>query len=121
MRQFRQRSLDEAKRYLEEGLGMVFPTASAYRRKSESKSLAVEWSKHGVLTSAIAPRVFRTAPNVQVPDGTARGKEFLLRTPISRFSELEELVGAAVFLASDAASFVTGQILAVDGGFLLAA
>jgi NAD(P)-dependent dehydrogenase (short-subunit alcohol dehydrogenase family) len=83
-----------------------------------TKSLAVEWSKHGVLTNAIAPGVFRTALNAQLLDGTARGKEFLMRTPMGRFGELEELVGAAVFLASDAASFITGQILAVDGGFL---
>jgi NAD(P)-dependent dehydrogenase (short-subunit alcohol dehydrogenase family) len=51
-------------------------------------------------------------------DGTPRGREFLVRTPAARFGELEELVGAAVFLASDAASFVTGHLLAVDGGFL---
>jgi NAD(P)-dependent dehydrogenase (short-subunit alcohol dehydrogenase family) len=83
-----------------------------------TKSLAVEWSKNGVLTNAIAPGVFRTALNAQLLDGTARGKEFLMRTPMGRFGELQELVGAAVFLASDAASFITGQILAVDGGFL---
>jgi NAD(P)-dependent dehydrogenase (short-subunit alcohol dehydrogenase family) len=51
-------------------------------------------------------------------DGTPRGQEFLLRTPMRRFGKTEELVGAAVFLASDAASFVTGHLLAVDGGFL---
>ncbi len=83
-----------------------------------TKSLAVEWSKDGVLTNAIAPGVFRTALNAHLLDDSARGKELLLRTPMGRFGELEELVGAAVFLASDAASFITGQILAVDGGFL---
>ena len=93
-------------------------TASKAAVAALTKSLAVEWSKHGVLTNAIAPGVFRTALNAQLLDGTARGKEFLLRTPMGRFGELEELVGAAVFLASDAASFITGQILAVDGGFL---
>lgn len=93
-------------------------TASKAAVAALTKSLAVEWSKHGVLTNAIAPGVFRTALNAQLLDGTARGKEFLLRTPMGRFGELEELVGAAVFLASDAASFMTGQILAVDGGFL---
>jgi NAD(P)-dependent dehydrogenase (short-subunit alcohol dehydrogenase family) len=83
-----------------------------------TKSLAVEWSKHGVLTNAIAPGVFRTALNAQLLDDSPRGRELLLRTPMGRFGELEELVGAAVFLASDASSFITGQILTVDGGFL---
>jgi NAD(P)-dependent dehydrogenase (short-subunit alcohol dehydrogenase family) len=66
----------------------------------------------------IVPGVFRTDLNAALLDGTPRGQEFLLRTPMQRFGELEELVGAAVFLASDAASFVTGHLLAVDGGFL---
>jgi NAD(P)-dependent dehydrogenase (short-subunit alcohol dehydrogenase family) len=47
-----------------------------------------------------------------------RGQEFLTRTPMKRFGRVEELVGAAVYLASDAATFVTGQLLAVDGGLL---
>jgi NAD(P)-dependent dehydrogenase (short-subunit alcohol dehydrogenase family) len=64
------------------------------------------------------PGVFRTALNASLLDGTARGQEFLLRTPMARFGQLEELVGAAVFLASDAASFVTGQAIVVDGGIL---
>jgi NAD(P)-dependent dehydrogenase (short-subunit alcohol dehydrogenase family) len=56
--------------------------------------------------------------NAALLDGTARGQEFLLRTPMARFGQLEELVGSAVFLASDAASFVTGQAIVVDGGLL---
>lgn len=83
-----------------------------------TRSLAVEWSKDGVLTNAIAPGVFRTALNAELLNNTPRGTELLMRTPMARFGRLEELVGAAVFLASDSASFVTGQILAVDGGFL---
>jgi NAD(P)-dependent dehydrogenase (short-subunit alcohol dehydrogenase family) len=83
-----------------------------------TKSLAIEWASHGVCVNAIAPGVFRTEMNSALLDGTARGKEFLLRTPMRRFGNLEELVGAAVFLASESASFVTGHILAVDGGFL---
>ncbi len=85
---------------------------------SLTKSLAVEWASSGVCVNAIAPGVFRTELNSNLLDGTPRGQEFLLRTPMRRFGKLEELVGAAVFLASDAASFVTGHLLAVDGGFL---
>jgi NAD(P)-dependent dehydrogenase (short-subunit alcohol dehydrogenase family) len=68
--------------------------------------------------NAIAPGVFVTPLNRAVVEGTPRGQELLRRTPLRRFGRLEELVGPAVFLASDAASFVNGQILAVDGGFL---
>jgi len=85
---------------------------------SLTKSLAVEWAKHGVCVNAIAPGVFRTDLNAGLLDGTERGREFLLRTPMRRFGKVEELVGAAVFLASDAASYVSGQLLVVDGGFL---
>jgi len=85
---------------------------------SLTQTLAVEWAKHGVCVNAIAPGVFRTDLNQALLDGTPRGQEFLLRTPMGRFGNIEELVGAAIFLASDAASFVTGQVLAVDGGFL---
>ncbi len=85
---------------------------------SLTKSLAIEWAKHGVCVNAIAPGVFRTALNQKLLDETGRGKEFLLRTPMGRFGNVAELAGAAVFLSSDAASFVTGEILVVDGGFL---
>jgi NAD(P)-dependent dehydrogenase (short-subunit alcohol dehydrogenase family) len=80
--------------------------------------MAVEWAGHGVCVNAIMPGVFRTPMNEKLLDGTARGREFLMRTPAKRFGKREELVGAAIFLASDAASFVTGIILPVDGGFL---
>ena len=93
-------------------------SASKAAVASLTKSLAVEWAKHGVCVNAIAPGVFRTDLNSALLDGTARGKEFLLRTPMGRFGKTDELVGAAVFLASDSASFVNGHVLAVDGGFL---
>jgi NAD(P)-dependent dehydrogenase (short-subunit alcohol dehydrogenase family) len=85
---------------------------------SLTRSLAVEWSKKGVTVNAIAPGVFRTALNANMLDSTPRGQELLMRTPMGRFGKTEELVGAAIYLASDAASFVTGQSLVVDGGFL---
>jgi NAD(P)-dependent dehydrogenase (short-subunit alcohol dehydrogenase family) len=85
---------------------------------SLTKSLAIEWASHDVRVNAIAPGVFRTALNQTLLDKTERGREFLLRTPMKRFGDVEELAGAAIFLASDAASFVTGEILVVDGGFL---
>jgi NAD(P)-dependent dehydrogenase (short-subunit alcohol dehydrogenase family) len=93
-------------------------SASKAAVASLTKSLAVEWSRHGVMVNAIAPGVFRTALNQNLLDTTPRGQELLMRTPMGRFGKVEELAGAAVFLASDAASFVTGHMLVVDGGFL---
>src|SRR5207244_3929124 len=93
-------------------------SASKAAVASLTKSLAIEWAPQGVCVNAIAPGVFRTALNQKLLDETERGQEFLLRTPMKRFGKVEELAGAAVFLASDAASFVAGEILVVDGGFL---
>lgn len=93
-------------------------SASKAAVASLTKSLAVEWAKNGVNVNAIAPGVFRTALNQKLLDETPRGQEFLTRTPMGRFGNVEELAGAAVFLASEAASFVTGEIIVVDGGFL---
>jgi NAD(P)-dependent dehydrogenase (short-subunit alcohol dehydrogenase family) len=85
---------------------------------SLTKTLAIEWATSGVCVNALIPGVLRTDMNATLLDGTERGREFLLRTPMKRFGKLDELAGAAVFLASDAASFVTGHLLVVDGGIM---
>ena len=122
------------KHFIENGYGKIINIASlssfvslfevaAYSASkaavaSLTKSLAIEWAKHNVNVNAIAPGNFPTPLNRKLLNETDRGREFLTRTPMKRFGKVEELQGAAIFLASDAASYVTGEVLVVDGGFL---
>ena len=93
-------------------------SASKAAVASLTQSLAVEWAPHGICVNAIAPGVFPTELNRKLLTGTPRGDEWLMRTPMRRFGDVEELAGAAVYLASDAATYTTGSVLVVDGGLL---
>jgi NAD(P)-dependent dehydrogenase (short-subunit alcohol dehydrogenase family) len=83
-----------------------------------TKALAIEWGPRGVNVNAIAPGVFMTPLNQALLENTPRGHEYRMRTPLRRFGRVEELAGAAIFLSSEAASFVNGEVIVVDGGLL---
>jgi NAD(P)-dependent dehydrogenase (short-subunit alcohol dehydrogenase family) len=105
------------------GSFLAFHEVAAYSASksallSLTKSLACEWARDWICVNAIAPGVFPTELNRALIVGTPRGNEMLMRTPMGRFGKPEELIGAAVLLASDGASFLTGQCISVDGGYL---
>jgi NAD(P)-dependent dehydrogenase (short-subunit alcohol dehydrogenase family) len=93
-------------------------SASKTALLSLTRSLGCEWAREGIAVNAIIPGMFPTERNSAFLLGSPRGQELLMRTPMGRWGKAEELVGAAVLLASDGAAFITGQSIAVDGGFL---
>ena len=82
-----------------------------------TKSLAVAWAEDGIRVNAIAPGWIETPMTVPARSDAARNRAILDRTPLGRWGTPDDLVGPALFLASDAARFITGAILAVDGGY----
>jgi NAD(P)-dependent dehydrogenase (short-subunit alcohol dehydrogenase family) len=101
--------------------GVAAYSASKAGVASLTKVLAIELAEKGVNVNAIAPGIFPTPLNRGLVQGTPRGEELLVRTPMRRFGQAHELAGTAIFLASQAASFVTGEVIVVDGGFLASA
>ena len=83
-----------------------------------TRCLGAEWAKYKITVNAIAPGVFETPINRNIILEPGRWASIISRTPMRRLGELEEITGAAIYLASDKASFVTGEILRVDGGFM---
>jgi gluconate 5-dehydrogenase len=91
-------------------------TASKGGVKMLTKGMATDWGRHGLRANAIAPGYFRTELNKALVEDEKFSAWLAQRTPMGRWGDVEELVGAAIFLASDASSFVNGHILYVDGG-----
>jgi 2-deoxy-D-gluconate 3-dehydrogenase len=100
--------------------GMIVPSYSASKAgiANLTRALANEWAPLGINVNAIAPSYFTTELTSALREDVERSEALLARLPAGRFGEAEDLKGAAVFLASDAADYVHGTILPVDGGWL---
>ena len=84
--------------------------------KMLTKGMAIDWGKHGIRVNGLGPGYFKTELNQALVDDPAFSAWLTARTPLGRWGDVEELVGACLFLVSPAASFVTGHVLYVDGG-----
>lgn len=102
------------------GRNVVAYTAAKGGLIQLTRSMAVEWAPHGVTVNAIAAGYFATDLTAALRENPERAAELLQRIPIGRWGEGADLLGAVLFLASDAASYITGAVLAVDGGWLAA-
>lgn len=91
-------------------------TATKGAVRNLTKGMATDWARYGLQVNAIAPGYFKTPLNQALVDSAEFSAWLEKRTPAGRWGDVEELVGAAVFLASDASSFVNGQVIHVDGG-----
>jgi gluconate 5-dehydrogenase len=96
--------------------GIAPYTASKGAVKMLTKGMAIDWGKHGIRVNGLGPGYFRTELNKALVEDEKFSAWLAGRTPLGRWGEVDELVGAAIFLASDASSFVNGHILYVDGG-----
>jgi len=83
-----------------------------------TRCLGAEWAKHNIAVNALAPGYFETTLSSPIINEPGRKASIMSHSPLKRFGNLAEIKGAAIFLASDSASFVTGEILNVDGGFM---
>lgn len=96
--------------------GIAPYTAAKGAVKMLTKGMAIDWGKHGIRVNGLGPGYFKTEMNAALVANESFSGWLTGRTPLGRWGEVDELVGAAVFVASKASSFVTGHVLYVDGG-----